>query len=949
MTRKRPNLNLIRSTLPWAAAALFLIIYLVTLNHWVTPNSLPVMAKVAEWDWRRAYMAPVQYLLTLPFKWFPASIQTVAVNCFSAVCAALTLALLARSVMLLPQDRTRDQRQREPDPHAMLSVRHAWLPALVAVILCGLQLTFWENATVASAEIIDLLIFAYVIRCILEYRVSEKDSWLSKMALAYGAGVTNNWAMINYFPLFLIALVWIKGFGFFNFRFFLRMLSFGSAGLLLYFLLPAIDSASDNPSGSFFEVLKTNWRFQKNMTWQNPFARVPDLRLDFFTASLTSLLPIFLIGIRWPSFQGDISPAAYKLAIIMFRVLHVMFLIFTFWVFMDPPFAGRAIGKGYIPFLSFYYLSAMVTGYLIGYILLVFGKEPEKSWQRIGKSTLPVGKALLAVAWIAAVIAPTMLIWKNWKPIRTTNGPEFKRYATLLAAGLPEKNAVVLGDDPYHLALLKAIYAEDQQKYDNLLLETTALPYPMYHRALLADYPGFKKNLLDPNTLPPYINSAIITEQLKLLIKDHRLFYLHPSFGYFFENYYSRPNGLVHELKPYGEKEIVPPALTPEEIARNEKFWTDLKPRILGLSSLLKQSTTITWLGMNYSRSLNYWGVELQKAQNLAQAKQYFSDALLLNPENVAAVVNQKSNEKLTNADASKEVESSEEIEKMLGRYRSWDMAMAVNGPFDELRANLRLAQIFTMTGNLRQSLHYYLRASEISPDHLSARIGVIANYIELGVPDKGLEEIKKIRASKEKLDELTELTILGLEAKAYANKNDNQLAEELLLMLQSKRPDDARITGLLIQFYSHIKRYEDALELLNAHLQKDPKNGQAIMQKGALLILLKKYQEAVITMNEFLDLLPGSPAAIMNRAIAYLQMGKYEEAKKDYETVERSVTHQIYSIYYGLGEIAYKTGQKEEAVKQYERYIQSAPPGTDEYKLITERLKELRGEVQNK
>jgi len=39
------------------------------------------------------------------------------------------------------------QREKELDDFSILSIRSAWLPLVLAVIVCGLQLTFWENAT----------------------------------------------------------------------------------------------------------------------------------------------------------------------------------------------------------------------------------------------------------------------------------------------------------------------------------------------------------------------------------------------------------------------------------------------------------------------------------------------------------------------------------------------------------------------------------------------------------------------------------------------------------------------------------------------------------------------------------------------------------------------------------------------------------------------------------
>src|SRR5262249_11777483 len=145
-----------------------------------------------------------------------------ALNGFAAGCAALTLVLLARSVALLPHDRTNEQRLREQSEHSFLSIRSAWLPPLFAVLVCGLQLSFWERAVefrdvsfLDNGEIFNLLLFAYVVRCLLEYRISQKESWLTRFALVYGLGIANNWAMIGFFPAFLAALIWIKGLEFF--------------------------------------------------------------------------------------------------------------------------------------------------------------------------------------------------------------------------------------------------------------------------------------------------------------------------------------------------------------------------------------------------------------------------------------------------------------------------------------------------------------------------------------------------------------------------------------------------------------------------------------------------------------------------------------------------------------------------------------------------------------
>src|SRR5687768_917493 len=102
-----------QNKLPWIIAAATFAVYLFTLNHWVNLRSLQLVSKITGWDWTLPLNAPLLFLLTYPFNWLPNGIQPLALNVFTAVCAAATLGLLARSVALLPHDRTHEQRVRE--------------------------------------------------------------------------------------------------------------------------------------------------------------------------------------------------------------------------------------------------------------------------------------------------------------------------------------------------------------------------------------------------------------------------------------------------------------------------------------------------------------------------------------------------------------------------------------------------------------------------------------------------------------------------------------------------------------------------------------------------------------------------------------------------------------------------------------------------------------------
>src|SRR5688572_14959503 len=221
----------VQRRLPWVVAGVFLIIYGLTLGRWVSYHGLSTLARAAGWDWQLAYHAPLHYLLTYPVRWLPAAWQLIAVNAFSMVCSVFTLALLARSVAILPHDRTRDQRQLQRNEFSLLGIPGAWLPPVFAALVCGLQLTFWEHSVIATAEAFDLLLFAYCIRCLLEYRLDRRNSWLYRLSFILGLAMTSNFAMIGFLPAFVVAIVWIRKRAFFNIRFLATMTALGLAGL----------------------------------------------------------------------------------------------------------------------------------------------------------------------------------------------------------------------------------------------------------------------------------------------------------------------------------------------------------------------------------------------------------------------------------------------------------------------------------------------------------------------------------------------------------------------------------------------------------------------------------------------------------------------------------------------------------------------------------------------
>jgi hypothetical protein len=132
---------------------------------------------------------------------------------------------------------TKEQRIRLTSPAALLTTPTAWGTAGRGCGGLWTAVDLLENATVACIETLNLLLFAYVVRCLLEFRLDGRESWLFKASLVYGAAMANNWAMIGFFPLFLAALIWMKGLSFLMAIFGTNVFH-GGRRSVLYLLLP---------------------------------------------------------------------------------------------------------------------------------------------------------------------------------------------------------------------------------------------------------------------------------------------------------------------------------------------------------------------------------------------------------------------------------------------------------------------------------------------------------------------------------------------------------------------------------------------------------------------------------------------------------------------------------------------------------------------------------------
>jgi tetratricopeptide (TPR) repeat protein len=930
----REHSRFVHFVLPWLVAAAGLLLFLLTLHDWVGFSSVEVVSRVAGWEWNTMQLGPVTLLVTWPVRWIPPAWQTPALNALSALLAAITLGLLAKCVALLPHDRTREQRQRERSDFSFLTVPMAWLPPVVAAAMLGLQLTFWEHATAMTGEMVTLTLFAFCIYCFLRFRVLQEDKYLAWLAFAFGAAAANDWGMVAFGPLFFAAIIWVKGVAFFDGRFLLRTTAAGIAGLLFYLVQPLALKVSGQAEGSFMELLRTTLSFQRQLIFTFP-------RWVTLLCSLVSVLPVVFIGIRWPSTFGDLSAAGAGLTNFLFRLIHAAFLAAGLWVMFDPPFSPRALGFG-LPFLHFYFLTALVIGYALGYILLVFGKEPDRKVRRTSDGMSALGRFASGIAVVAALGATAALAVYNLPAIRGQNGPMVRELASTLLPPAGERIAL-LSDDNELLMLAVGLLREENRAAEAVPVATALLRQHVYQRHHERRY-GSQWPALVVENLPNPIADDTLRRQIAALGFTNRLYYLHPSFGSFFETYYLIPTNRIYALalQPVDTYEL--PHLGNEPFEVVHRHWLEIRQRLVDdpLLERLKarRVADATRVSSHYARALNAWGVALQRRDRLEEAGTFFAAARQLNEDNFAAVINGRYNQNLL-AGSREAVVQEKELNDAIGRYRDISTFLRLCGPVDEPSFCFRVGRVFVDGGLYRQAARQFARSLKLQPGSMETRLWLASASLSAGLYDVVLDSVARFQAAKENLAPAQRLDLIGLESWARYYKGDLEGAERLLLKAQEDFPDHLEPLQTLNDIYFAANRTNDAMRSVEKLVMRMPGNPRPLITKSALQIQIGQLEQAVETLTGVLKEHPEFFPALVNRALAYSKMGHLKEAEEDYLRL-LEIAPELHMVYYHLAEIDYQRADVVSAKRHYRKFLQHALPGSPEARAAEQRLADI-------
>lgn len=929
--------------LPWVIAAVFSLVYLFTLNHWVSAGSISLVAQIAGWDGQVPFQSPLVWILTRPLLLVGEHNLPWAANALSALLAAGSVGLLARCVAIFPADRTHAQRIRGQLDGLPLDAPFNWVPPLLAAGMLGFQLTFWEHATVVTGEMLNLFLFALAVRFLAQYRLDERDWRLQQFGFVLGLGCANDWSMVAYLPFFLGALVWTVGWGLLNARRIVTLLVSIAFGLLLYLVMPIVSAGAPGMSASFGARFVELLKYQKVLLTNAP--RSPCLLL-----ALILLAPVVFVSIRWQS--GGSSGTDQRLRNLSLVLLRLCWFAAGIYVAFDPVISPRMLvttnpQAQMLPLLTFSWLGALAVGVSAGWFVLVGTAIPEKRWEHISGGTSLLAR-LAAMATIAAsVVVPVALAFRNGPKLALQNGPTLAELADDLKRSLPDKPCVVLSEDSALSMILQAGLRRDPASPRHVLLQTRSAALAEYRQQLAArhekEFPA-----LVPFARAETNVAGIFLDFLRTVAQEGRAFYLNsPVYDvrttFLLESLRVHPQGLIYAIEPYAQGQISPPVMTAPQSDRVVSEWQARRERLgavgRGVASKLRTAEIAAHI---YSRAANAQGVELQRAGRLEDAAKLFALSRELYPDNVAATVNAGVNDALR-AKSPITLQKSLELTKPLAQAgRSTLSVVEQFGPVDEplFLSTVARALVEGPAPLARAAAVASSRAMELAPESVEAAEAFARAALAAGEPKLAMDAIARVRQLA-RSTQVREEVLAGIEllqARLSVGLGDPGAARKLLVDAVARFPDNASLVEGLCDFYASQGGSTNALPYVEAYLKRHKDDDVIAARHGSLLVESGRPDKAVQVLDDVLARRPNDVEARLGRGAAQLLLNKPAAARVDFEFVLQMNPNFARALL-GLGRACLADKNEGDAQRHFQKVVEVTPPGSPFHQLAQAQL----------
>jgi tetratricopeptide (TPR) repeat protein len=924
---------------PLIVAAAGFVLYLATQGGGMTVNTVATVARLGGWDSLPLVGQPLLWLLTLPLQLLPQAWLAPAVKLLAAVLAAVILGLLARTLQLMPWDRAWDNTGR-------------WtraLPVLAGCALCGLEFSFWQNATSECGELTALLPLAATIWLLMEYNARQSSRWLEAAVVVWGLGMAENWMMLAIFPIAAWklrrqVLAWLMGSPAMRRQSSLRFILLALLGFATYMVLPLANGLAPHSPLTLEQSWLASLRETK-AAMLVPYHFWRANRLLTIAITLFFLVPCLPLLVRLRDEGTGNKFGVDRLQTWLYRGLRLILLLACCWLALDPLVGPRQMLEKQMgvwsPMLTFDYLNALGAAFLLGNLLLISLPEP-------GRNEYDERRAVAWKPWVIPIVAILAggtvagLVIRNAPAIVRLNFHPIDEFGVLAAKSLPAGGGVVLSDFPDKLVVFQAGLARSHQTAEWLPVDTRALPTVEYRARLERRRPCGWLTDQTRHQLTP----LEILRLLQQVARTNRLFYLHPSYGYFFESFYLEPTGPVFEMKPRGKDPMAVPPMTDALVTANEHFWTGVWDRYLAplaipaphrpnyLQQKLKRLAITPVpnkldrvLAAWYSLALDDWGVRLQRQGRLPEARVRLQQAVQLNTNNVAARLNLACNAQLaaTNAMGLGEVGK---VAGELGKPDRLNALINAGGPFDDPTLVFLLGVSFMDQELPVQAAEQFERAHWLAPGSLAPELALAQIYNRLHMADRSRPLINHLRQESAKLPDnrSLDLNLALLDSYAWLQQTNAANAREALQSLIEQHPDDPQINNRVLAAYIALGDTTNALQLADVRLAQSPDDVNTLNNKAMIWLQTGRAADAIALLNHVLEL-TNLPTARINRAYAGIACTNFSLAESDLRELEKEgFTSPMVS--FGLATVAEYHHDTNQTVLYLQRCLSNSPAG---------------------
>ena len=940
--------SFVSKKLPWLIGAAATLLYLATLAHWITPDSLENIANISGWNEHYETTRPLSASVFLVFHLLPESWIPLAANFFTSLCAALCLVLLARCVVLLRFDMSPEGDIRKTAQVGLLNIPSAWMPPVMAVLVCGLQLVFWEHATAATGEILALPLFAYAVRSLLEFRITQNETWLARGVVAYGAGMADNWVMIGYLPVLIAALIGMKSFGaFLNLRFLFRMALCGVGGILLCLLLPMVVTLSSSGADAMWAALTSHFKLLKQLL---ALLKLPQLRLFV----VTGLIPFLILSVRWKSHTiqaADDTPQGVFMAKAMGHFVHAVLFVVALWLALEPALTPKILDLSAARLIH-HFMWALAAGYCAGYVLLF--KEGTVQRRPSKRAATVIRLLLIAIT--------TLLFWKNFGSIQITNSSALRAFTKSLADDLPQGNCAVLSEERRITMLLRGEIGSRGRAAEVMLVDTPQLIWPRHHQAQAALFGARWPKIVGTNTTERVTPSGLVKFVVDLQ-EAEPVFYAHPSSGLFFEQFTGKPVRSLHQLVLRASGDVG----DGKELSETEQLWqvrwnshvgklaariatmrSDAKrwskPSLKWLRVADRENATAEFLSGNYSKSLNYLGVQLLRAGHANEAKEWFQRAIQLNPVNISSLINLEVAERRSRGDTMrlKLDWTREQFSDAFDHYENWWGVIRRNGPVDEATFLMKSGLLFMSTSNPRQAAEAFVRCRQLSPNWPMAKLAETRARNALGEFSRALELADELETISDQFTGAGLAQLLLAHVTAHRGLNRTNDAWNTVEHYVTRFPKQPPVISAAATVCSESKRFEREIELLTALSSIGKVDADLLTRVGLVEFRLGRHKPANESLTRALDLMPDDASVRLLRAAVRMAGGEFDAARADYEVLLKSADVSQQALF-GLGNMAWLNQDTNAAIRYYEQFMSNNAAATPQTGVATERLKQMK------